>query len=144
MKRQEHWDASNGFEVGRKVLITQEPPKAKKHGFLYGTVHRIVEPPKRHLNSAMQVYLTAQNGDIISVQFPYWNILPKGVKFNKESWLKKHPKVNRDKAYEVKTMPVIKLEPELTTRTRTVQVKKRTRTNTSLFDFSTLKMNFEL
>lgn len=125
---------SSPFQVGRKVVIKSEPPKARRSGFLYGTIHRIVEPPKKHRNGLMEVFLLDKNGETVGLAFPYWGILPKDAKFTPEQYEQRHPRKAVTTVYKPAIMPK-ELPPVMHVRERerpakpeAITIAKRLRT----------------
>lgn len=60
------------YQPGNIIKIREEPPKARKLGFLLGSTHVIQPPPKNHINSAMAVWINDKNEKPFYLQFPYW------------------------------------------------------------------------
>lgn len=62
------------YQIGNIVKICKEPPKARRYGFLLGTEHVIVEPPKGYKNTGMAVWVKDKRGELKSLTFYqcYW------------------------------------------------------------------------
>lgn len=57
------------YQVGNIVRIIQEPPKARRNGFLLGTEHVIQNPPNGYKNSALEVWVFNKVGELKSLAF---------------------------------------------------------------------------
>lgn len=97
------WNA--GFQVGRKIVIVSEPRKARKSGFLYGTIHRIVEPPKKYLNTGMSVFVRDKNDNLVNLQFHHYRPLPKGSKMTTGVYQQNYKPIENKIAYVPTVMP---------------------------------------
>lgn len=60
------------YQPGNIIKIREEPPKAKRLGFLLHSTHVIQHPPENHINSAMAVWINDKNENLFYLQFPYW------------------------------------------------------------------------
>lgn len=70
------------LQAGKKVLLRAIPADIKKakRFFTVGNKYKIQEPPKNHLNTAMAVYVKADDGNTYLVGFPYFTKVPNTLK----------------------------------------------------------------
>jgi hypothetical protein len=61
------------YQVGNIIRIKREPPKARRYGFFLDSEHIIQEPPEKHLNTPMAIWLLTKQGELKSLQFFYWS-----------------------------------------------------------------------
>lgn len=80
--------------LGREILIKDKFPKGKKYGIIIGSVHTIVKPPEKHLNSGMSVFIKA-GGKVHCVAFPYFELRPKPEQLTEEIVTKKRRRRRR-------------------------------------------------